>query len=110
MKVIMYVRDFIFVSGQLPVDPTTGEICSDDINAQTSPIMINISQLLGERELPMDDAVKTTCFLTDMNNYESFNQVYALYFSDRFPEKSAFQVVALLKGELVEIEWIFAKK
>lgn len=44
MKVIMYVRGFIFVSGQLPVDPTTGEICSDDINAQMSPIMINISQ------------------------------------------------------------------
>lgn len=101
--------DLIFVSGQLPIDPTTGEIVSEEIKAQTNQIMINISQVLEELDLTMNQVVKTTCFLTDMNHFEAFNQVYTEHFGERFPARSAFQVVALPKDALIEIEWVLSK-
>lgn len=109
--------DLVFVSGQLPIDPTTGEIVSEEIKAQTNQIMINISQVLEELNLTMDQVVKTTCFLTDMKHFEVFNQVYAEHFSEGFPARfsegfparSAFQVVTLPKDALIEIEWVLSK-
>ncbi|MFN6870323.1 Rid family detoxifying hydrolase [Enterococcus hirae] len=101
--------DLIFVSGQLPIDPTTGEIVSEEIKAQANQIMINISQVLEELDLTMNQVVKMTCFLTDMNHFEAFNQVYAEHFGERFPARSAFQVVALPKDALIEIEWVLSK-
>ncbi|MEY8446430.1 Rid family detoxifying hydrolase [Enterococcus ratti] len=102
--------NLIFVSGQLPIDPETGEICSENISEQTNQIMHNISEVLDELNLTMDDVVKTTCFLTDIKDFELFNQAYSKHFGKRFPARSAYQVAALPKGALVEIEWVLSTK
>lgn len=96
--------DFIFLSGQLPLDPKTGSFPSDDVAVQTEQSLKNIQAVLAEAGLTMDAVVKTTVFLKDIADFDAMNKVYATYFTKDCPARSAFQVAALPKNARVEIE------
>lgn len=98
--------DLIFVSGQLPVDPKTGEFPSDNIQEQTRQSMENIKNVLQEAGYDMDRVLKTTVYLADIADFAAANEVYAEYFNEPYPARAAFQVAALPKGAKVEIEAI----
>lgn len=95
--------DFIYVSGQLPIDASTGEMPSD-IKAQTRQSLENVKSILEEAGATMDHVVKTTVYLADMSYFVPMNEVYAEYFSGVFPARAAFAVKELPKQALVEIE------
>ena len=96
---------FVFTSGQLPVDPKTGAFAGSTIEEQTRQSLKNIEAVLKEAGLAMDAVVKTTVFLSDMNNFAAMNGVYAEFFgAGVFPARSAVQVARLPKDSLVEIE------
>lgn len=96
----------VFVSGQVPLDPKTGERAPDEIEAQTHQVMKNIGMLLGDLELGYRDIVKTTIFLSDMADYPKVNEVYGSYFESEPPARSAIQAAALPAGFQIEIEVI----
>ena len=96
----------IFISGQLPVVPSTGELAQGGIEEQTKQSFENIKAILEEAGLTTANIVKTTVFLADMSLFAGMNSVYASYFSGEFPARSAFAVKELPKGALVEIESI----
>ena len=96
----------IFLSGQLPVDPATGEFAPGGVAEQTTQCFENIKNVLAEAGLTTANIVKTTVFLADMSLFAEMNAVYATYFEGDFPARSAFAVKALPKGALVEIESI----
>lgn len=98
--------DLIFVSGQLPVDPKTGEFPSDNIQEQTRQSMENIKNVLQEAGYDMDRVLKTTVYLADIADFAAANEIYAEYFNEPYPARAAFQVAALPKGAKVEIEAI----
>jgi 2-iminobutanoate/2-iminopropanoate deaminase len=97
---------FVFVSGQIPSDPTTGEIVSSDIKAEAKQVMENIKAILTEAGLNFSNIVKTSIFLTDMGNFAQVNEVYGSYFTDQFPARETVQVAALPKNVNVEISVI----
>ncbi len=101
---------FVFVSGQLPVDPATGEFPKDCISAQTKQSIENVAAVLAAAGCGLEDVVKTTVFLSDIGNFAAMNEVYAEYFKTDCPARSAFEAANLPKGALVEIEAIAAKK
>lgn len=95
----------VFVSGQVGVDPTTGQLTGDDMKSQTHQALENMRVLLKEAGLRMEDVVKTTVFLTRMEDFQAMNVVYLEYFSRPLPARSTVQVSGLAKpGFLVEIE------
>lgn len=94
----------IFVSGQLPIDPATGEFPGDGIAAQTEQSLKNIQAILEAAGYDMSRVLKTTVLLADIADFAGMNEVYARYFSAPFPARAAFQVAALPKGAKVEIE------
>ena len=96
---------FVFISGQIPVNPATGEI-PEGIEAQAAQSMANIKAILAEADLTMDNVVKTTVFLADMSLFADMNKVYAENFTAPFPARSAVAVKELPKQVLVEIEII----
>ena len=96
--------DFVYMSGQIPVDPNTNELVGGSIGAQTHQVMQNILTILESRGLETRHIVKTTVFLTDMNDFAEFNKIYAEYFEEPYPARSCVQVGALPKGANVEIE------
>ena len=96
----------IYVSGQLPVDPSTGEFAGDDIKTQTKQSLTNISNILKEAGAGMENVVKTTVLLADIGDFAAMNEVYATFFTEPFPARAAFQVAAIPKGAKVEIEAI----
>lgn len=96
----------VFVSGQLPIDPQTGKFPDDDIAVLTRRSLDNISAVLYEAGMTMRDVVKTTIFLVDMNDFKAVNEVYAGYFDDVAPARSAVAVAELPKGARIEIEAI----
>ncbi|MBR2702048.1 MAG: RidA family protein [Erysipelotrichaceae bacterium] len=96
--------DFVYLSGQIPVDPVTNDLVQGDIRKQTHQVMQNIITILDEMGLETRHVVKTTVFLTDMGNFAAMNEVYAQYFDDPYPARSCVQVGALPKGAEVEIE------
>ncbi|MFP9060620.1 RidA family protein [Natrialbaceae archaeon A-chndr2] len=98
--------DRIFVSGQGPVDPQTGDIVSQDIKEQTARTIENVEAVLEAADSSLEDIVKTTVFVTDMANYAAINEVYAEYMSEPFPARSAVEVAALPIDIGVEIEVI----
>ena len=98
--------NFIFASGQVPLDPISGNIEENDIKKQTTRVMENIKGLLESENLTMATIIKTTCFLTDMSNFAAFNEVYATYFTENPPARSTVAVKALPKDALVEVEVI----
>jgi len=100
------VSNFIFVSGQIPVDPKTGKIVSTDIAGQTVQSFVNVKAILSEAGCSIDNVVKTTVFLADMSLFEGMNEVYKNQFSGIYPARSAVAVKALPKGALIEIEVI----
>ena len=99
---------FVFVSGQLPVDPATGVFTGADVTAQTRQSLQNIQSILAEAGLGMDAVVKTTVFLQNMGDFAAMNEVYTAFFTGACPARAAVQVAALPKGALVEIEAIAA--
>ena len=98
-----------FFSGQIPLSPETGEVVGTDITEQTEQVMKNIRALLESQGASFTDVVKTTCFLTDMSDFATFNEVYAKYFTGK-PARSCVAVKALPKGVLCEVEVIAAVK
>ncbi|WP_206426598.1 RidA family protein [Clostridium sp. E02] len=96
----------IYVSGQLPIDPSTGSIAGDDIKAQTRQSLENIRAVLESAGAGMENVVKTTVFLKDIGEFTEMNEVYAQYFTDDCPARAAFQVGSLPKNARVEIEAI----
>ncbi|MDH6363137.1 2-iminobutanoate/2-iminopropanoate deaminase [Enterococcus sp. PF1-24] len=104
------VNGLLFASGQIPLDPTSGEIIGTTIEEQTAQVMKNIAAILKEANATFDDVVKTTCFLNDMNDFAAFNEVYAQAFGEVFPARSAVEVARLPKDVLIEIEIIASVK
>lgn len=98
--------DTIYVSGQLPVDPATGEFAGDDIKTQTKQSLTNIKNILEKAGAGMENVVKTTVLLADIADFAAMNEVYATFFTEPFPARAAFQVAAVPKGAKVEIEAI----
>ncbi len=96
----------LFLSGQLPVDPSTGKFAPGGVAEQTAQCFKNIASILDEAGLTLDNLVKTTVFLADMSLFGEMNAVYATQFNGNFPARSAFAVKELPKGALVEIESI----
>ncbi|MCT9098038.1 RidA family protein [Haloarchaeobius sp. HME9146] len=96
----------VYVSGQGPVDPETGEIVSDDIREQTRRTLENVAAILEAGGSSLDDVVKATVFVRDMADYEAVNEVYGEYMSDPYPARSAVQIVDLPIDIDVEIEAI----
>ncbi|ROL58436.1 RidA family protein [Bacteroidetes/Chlorobi group bacterium Naka2016] len=96
---------FIFVSGQIPLD-LYGNIVGDDIKAQTRQVILNIKAILESVGATLSNVVKTTVYLSDMNNFAAMNEVYDEYFKESKPARAAFQVARLPKDVLVEIEAI----
>ena len=103
------VNGFVYASGQLPIDPATGKF-PEGIKAQTRQSLLNAQAILKEAGLSLSDVVKTTVLLSDIVDFGEMNEVYAEFFSEPYPARSAFAVKSVPKGALVEIECIAAKK
>ena len=99
----------IFVSGQLPIDPATGAFAGEDIASQTRQSLTNIKNILAAAGASMNDVVKTTVMLKNIGDFAAMNAVYAEFFTEPFPTRAAYQVAALPKDALVEIECIAVK-
>lgn len=102
----IHAGNMVFVSGQLPIDPATGAFAGDDIVAQTRQSLTNIKSILESDGLTMADVVKTTVLLQNIGDFAAMNEVYATFFEGDCPARAAFEVAALPKGALVEIEAI----
>ncbi len=100
------VGSLLFCAGQIPLDPTTGNLVTGDIKAQTDRALQNVKAILDDQKLTFAHVVKSTVFLTDLANFAGMNEVYAQYFTADFPARSTVQVAALPKGASVEIEVI----
>jgi 2-iminobutanoate/2-iminopropanoate deaminase len=98
--------NFIFTSGQLPIDVATGNLVEADITAQATKCLENLKALLEAAGSGMDKVLKTTVFLKDMNDFVAMNDVYKTFFTENYPSRSAVQVARLPKDALVEIEAI----
>lgn len=103
------VNGMVFLSGQIPIDPATGEFVEGGIKEQTEQCFKNIKAILAEAGLTMDNVVKTMVLLNDIANFAPMNEVYGQQFSGTFPARSAFAAKDLPKGALVEIEVIAAR-
>jgi len=104
------VGHLVYTSGQIPIDPTTGLFVEGGIKEQTRQSLTNIKAILEEAGLSMGNVVKTTVYMADMNDFADMNAVYAEFFTEPYPARSAVAVKALPKGALVEIEVVAAKK
>ena len=96
--------NLVFTSGQIPIDPVTGNLVVGDIVKETEQVFVNLAAVLAAAGTSLERAVKTTVFLTDMGRFGKVNEVYARYFREPFPARSTVQVAALPKGVSVEIE------
>ena len=99
----------VFTSGQLPINPATGTF-PEGIAAQTEQSLSNVKAILAEAGVGMDRIVKTTVFLSDMNNFAAMNEVYATFFGETAPARSCVEVARLPKDVLVEIEAVAVRK
>ena len=99
------VDKFLFASGQIPINPATGEVEAEGIEAQTTQVMKNIGAVLTEAGIDYTKVVKTTCFLADMADFAAFNKVYEQYFTEK-PARSCVAVKQLPKNVLCEVEVI----
>lgn len=97
--------NFVFTSGQIAIDPATGNVVEGGIKEQTEQIMKNLDQVLAAAGVSFDAAVKTTCFLADISDFASFNEIYGKYFTSK-PARSCVAVKDLPKGVLAEVEVI----
>ncbi|MDL2280693.1 RidA family protein [Selenomonadales bacterium OttesenSCG-928-I06] len=122
MKKVVYTKDapeaigpysqaikangFLFLSGQIPLDPKTGEVVEGNVEAQTHQVFSNLKAILEAENLTLDNIVKTTVLLKDMNDFTLVNETYAKYFSEKPPARACFEVARLPKDVKVEIEAI----
>ena len=98
------IGNLVYTSGQIPIDPATGVFVEGGIREQTRQSLLNVKAILEEAGLTMSDVVKTTVFMADMNDFADMNAVYAEFFAEPYPARSAVAVKMLPKGALVEIE------
>src|SRR4030042_962399 len=98
--------NFLFLSGQIPIDPKTGELVKGDIRQQTRQVLENMKGVLESQKLGMEDVVKATIFLKDIGNFNQVNEVYAAYFPSSPPARSTVEVAKLPRGAEIEIEAI----
>lgn len=103
------VGNLVYTSGQIPIDPATGSFVEGGVKEQARQSLINVKAILEEAGLTLDNVVKTTVFLADMNDFSDVNAVYAEFFAEPYPARSAVAVKTLPKGALVEIEVIAAQ-
>ena len=103
------VGDHVFTSGQIPLDPETGMLVGEDIREQTHRVCKNLEAVLSAAGSSLASAVKTVCFLSNMEDFAAFNEVYATYFTSK-PARSCVAVKTLPKGALVEVEVIAEKE
>jgi 2-iminobutanoate/2-iminopropanoate deaminase len=99
---------FVFISGQIPLDPATGDLVSGSVEEETARVLDNIRAILEAAGLGMGDVVKTTVYLTDLGDFGRVNEVYSRYFESQPPARATVQVAALPRGVRVEIEAIAA--
>jgi 2-iminobutanoate/2-iminopropanoate deaminase len=105
------VNGMVYTSGVVPLDPASGDVVGADITAQAERVFQSLSALLQDAGASMDSVVKTTCFLQDLNDFATFNEIYASYFTgDVTPARSTVQVAKLPKGVLVEVEAVAVAK
>ena len=97
---------FVFASGQLGINPATGEFVEGDVQAQTRQALTNARAIMNEAGLDLNNVIKTTVFLSDMANFAAMNEIYAEFFSKPYPARSAVAVKTLPKNALVEVECI----
>lgn len=102
------VGNLLFTSGQIPLSPQTGEVVGTTIEEQTEQVLKNLEAILLEVGTDFDHIIKTTCFLSDMNDFVAFNKVYQTVFKSDFPARSAVQVARLPRDVKIEIEAIVA--
>ncbi len=100
---------FIFISGQLPIDPATGQLAPADTKLQTEASIKNIEAILKAEGLTLENVLKTTVFMADLGQFAQMNEVYARFFSKNPPARAAVEVKALPKAALVEIEAVAAR-
>ena len=100
---------FVFCSGQIPLDPKTGEMVAGGIAAATERVILNLQAVLAEAGAGLRDVVKTTVFLSDINDFAAMNEVYARFFGESLPARATVQAAKLPKGSLVEIEAVAFK-
>ena len=98
------VGKFIFISGQLPIEPESGNLVKGDIKKQTRQILENLTVILELYSLNLENVVKTTVFLKNMDDFSEFNKAYAQYFTEKFPARSCVEVARLPKDAEIEIE------
>lgn len=98
------VGEMLYVSGQIPLDPESMEIVGEEIAEQTKQVLDNLMEILAASGADAKSVVKTTCFLSDMNNFASFNEIYATYFTEDAPARACIEVSRLPKDVLVEVE------
>ncbi|MEO0085215.1 MAG: RidA family protein [candidate division WOR-3 bacterium] len=98
------VGNLVFTSGQIPIDPASGNLIRGDIEQETIRVLENLKAVLAAAGTSLERAVKVTVFLTDMGQFPKVNEVYARYFDEPFPARSTIQVAALPRGVAVEIE------
>jgi len=103
------VGNLVYTSGQIPIDPATGSFVEGGIREQTRQSLSNVQAILREAGLGMSNVIKTTVFMADMADFAAMNDVYAEFFTEPYPGRSAVAVKTLPKGALVEIEAIAAK-
>ena len=101
--------DFLFVSGQVAIDPSTGDVVTGDIEAQTDRVLKNITAIIEAAGMSLQNVVKCTCFLRDMNDFVKFNGIYENYFGDILPARETVEVSRLPKDVQVEVSAICGK-
>lgn len=99
----------LYISGQVPIDPAIGKLVEGGIKEQTEQVMKNIGAILNAAGLNYSNVVKSTCLLSDMDNFAAMNEVYSRYYTSEMPARAAYGVVKLPLGALIEIETIAVK-
>jgi len=102
--------DYLFSSGQIPINPATGNIAQGDVKEQTKQVLNNIRAILKEAGAKLSDVVKTTVFLKDLKDFSKVNEIYSEYFNEPYPARSSIEAARLPKDVLVEIEFIAVVK
>jgi len=103
------INGMLFISGQIPIDPATSKLVEGGIREQTEQVMKNIGAILAEAGYAYADVVKSTCLLSDMDNFAAMNEVYGRYYPENSPARAAYSVVKLPLGAMIEIETIAAR-
>lgn len=106
----IFANGFLFSSGQIAINPQTGELVDGGITAQTRQVFANLGEVLKAAQMGFENVVKTTVFLADMNDFGQINAIYGEFFTQNLPARSAVAVKTLPKGALIEIELIATKQ